>query len=182
MIKDKTQIKKHVVKFVIEMFVIAGITGLDQYFKYLATEKLSKLSETVPVIPGIIGLRYCENTGGAFSLGSSSTDILSYVTLVAVVGMIIYLAIPRKRAIPYDICVTAIIAGGIGNLIDRFTNGFVVDYIETLFVNFAIYNFADIFITCGCFGLVAYLIYETVKESKEKKSAESKVSAEEKKE
>ena len=62
-----------------------------------------------------------------------------------------------------------ICAGGIGNIIDRIVRGFVVDYIEVLFIDFYVFNFADCLITCGAFALMGYLIYEMVQESKKEK-------------
>ena len=62
-----------------------------------------------------------------------------------------------------------IIAGGLGNLIDRLFRGFVVDYIEPLFIEFAIFNFADILVTCGCIALAIWMIYDVYRESKKEK-------------
>ena len=62
--------------------------------------------------------------------------------------------------------ITLIVSGGLGNLIDRIFRGYVIDYIEPLFVNFAVFNFADILVTVGAAILIVYLIYDTAKESK----------------
>ena len=67
------------------------------------------------------------------------------------------------------ICLVMIATGGIGNIIDRIFRGYVVDYIEYLFVDFYIFNFADCLITVGAFLLIFYQIYLAIKESKEKK-------------
>ena len=63
------------------------------------------------------------------------------------------------------------ISGGIGNIIDRIRLHYVVDYIEPLFVNFAVFNFADCLITVGAFLLIFYLIFDLVKDSKKNKNA-----------
>ena len=115
------------------------------------------------LIKGVFGLTYAENTGAAFSMFSSSTDMLSLVTGIALTAVLIYIVFFRKPLV-YDICLPFIVAGGLGNLIDRMTRGFVVDYLHTLFVNFPIYNFADCLITVGAFLLIFYLIYDLVKD------------------
>lgn len=160
--------KKFFLRFAIQLVAIAIIVGLDQFFKLLATEKLCGAGLKT-VIPSFIGLYYCENTGAAFSMFSSNTTALSVVTLILIAAALVYLALPKKRPVVYDICIPAIIAGGLGNLIDRFTKGCVVDYIMTLFVSFPVFNFADCFITCGCMAFLIYLIYEVVAEAKNKK-------------
>ena len=74
----------------------------------------------------------------------------------------------RKLDVEY-ICITLIIAGGLGNLIDRVFKGYVVDYIEPLFIEFAIFNFADILVTCSSIVLVIWLLYDIYRESKREK-------------
>ena len=65
-----------------------------------------------------------------------------------------------------------IVSGGIGNLIDRFFRSFVIDYIEVLFIDFPVFNFADILVTVGSFLLAFYLIYDTLKDRETKKTEE----------
>jgi signal peptidase II len=65
------------------------------------------------------------------------------------------------------------ISGGIGNIIDRIRLHYVVDYIEPLFVNFAVFNFADCLITVGAFALIFYLIYDLIKDTKKSKNTAS---------
>lgn len=162
--------RKYILRFIIQLLSIAAVTGLDYYFKILAERSL-RGAGIKTVIPHFIGLYYCENTGAAFSMFSSNTAVLSVVTLLAVGAGLVYLALPKKRALMFDICLPAIIAGGLGNLIDRFARGYVVDYIMTLFVTFPVFNFADCFITCGCIALLIYLIYDAVREAKSMKKS-----------
>lgn len=156
---------KFIVRSAIQLLSIAVITAADILLKNLALEKLEGKG-LVTVIPHFIGLYYCENTGAAFSLFSSSTDVLSYVTAVALIAATVWMLFPKKRPVAYDVIVPAIIAGGLGNLIDRFSRGYVIDYIATLFIDFPVFNFADCFITCGCIGLLIYVIYECVRDAK----------------
>ena len=65
-----------------------------------------------------------------------------------------------------------IISGGIGNLIDRIARGYVTDYIKVLFIDFPVFNFADILVTCGSFLLIIYLIRDIYNDRKKKKNGE----------
>ena len=65
-----------------------------------------------------------------------------------------------------------VIAGGLGNLIDRVLRGFVVDFIEVQFMDFAVFNFADILVTCASFMIIGYTIYDLIKEQREKKAGD----------
>ena len=72
-----------------------------------------------------------------------------------------------------NICLLFMISGGIGNIIDRIRLHYVVDYIEPLFVDFAVFNFADCLITVGAFVLIFYLIYDLIKDTKKSKVSDS---------
>ena len=138
---------------------------LDQGFKYLAVQHL-KGQAAVTVIPGLIGLRYAENTGAAFSILSGKVDFLIIITAVAL-AVVAFLIIAKKFDTKIEeFCFVLIFAGGVGNLIDRIVQGKVVDYLEFLFIEFPIFNFADILVCCGV-GL--YAVYTVVSEISSKK-------------
>ena len=166
--------QKYIIRTAAQLGSVAVITALDVLFKNIALEKLSGKG-LVTVIPHFIGLYYCENTGAAFSMFSSSTSALSYVTLAAIAAVTVWLCLPKIRPLAYDIIVPAIIAGGLGNLIDRFSRGYVIDYIATLFIDFPVFNFADCFITCGCIALLIYTVYDAVCEAKKKKKTDDTI-------
>ena len=166
-----TDNKKRWFRFLGQLLGIAALIGLDQLLKALAEQKLYGAGTKV-LIPGILGLAYTRNTGAAFSLFASSTTALTVVTGIALLGGLIALAVIGKKPLIYDICVPLIIAGGAGNQLDRLTRGYVIDYIRTLFIDFPIFNFADCLITCACFAVIFYLIYEIVRDAKKKTPAE----------
>ncbi len=114
---------------------------------------------TVTVIPHILGLRYSENTGAAFSMLSSKTALLSAITLVALLVMAYMIFIKRYGAKYERAFLIMIFTGGLCNLIERVFFGYVVDYFEFLFVRFAIFNFADSLITVGVTLLLIYTIF-----------------------
>lgn len=144
------------------------LVALDQVIKLIVLKYLEPIG-SLPLIDGIIRLNYAENTGAAFGSFSSHTDWLSLFTLIViVVGTALLMTKKIKFGVEY-VCVAVILAGGAGNLIDRLYRGFVVDYIEPLFIDFAIFNFADILVTGGAILLVAWLIIDIIRDSKREK-------------
>ena len=119
--------------------------GLDRFSKILAVKYLSG-GTPVTVIPHILGLRYTENTGAAFSMLSKNTDFLIIITIVSMAFLVYLIFIKKYGTVIERALMTVVLAGGIGNLIDRIVSGYVVDYFEFLFINFAVFNVADIYI------------------------------------
>ncbi|MBR0541158.1 MAG: signal peptidase II [Clostridia bacterium] len=151
----------------ITLIIIAALIAVDQVIKLVVLEHLAPVG-SITLIEKFLSLTYVENTGAAFGSFSAHTTLLSVFTaLVLIVGLIYLLSGKVNSKIAYA-CLTVIIAGGISNLLDRIFRGFVVDYIEPLFVNFAVFNFADILVTCGAGVLIIYLIYDMVKGSDSK--------------
>ena len=170
-----TDSKKRAIRFAVQLAGIAVLIGIDYLIKEAVYAKLRN-SEPITLIPGVLGLSYTENTGAAFNMFASNTAALSIVTGVVLLGGLIALFLVKKKPLIYDICIPLIIAGGAGNQLDRLTRGYVIDYIRTLFVDFPIFNFADCLITCACFVLMGYLIFDIVRDfrkEKEKTSAEA---------
>ena len=101
------------------------------------------------LIPGVLGLRYAENRGIAFSLLSGIPWALGLVSLLIIAGAFLVL---RKKNIPAPAMtgLMMMLGGAVGNMADRFATGFVPDMIELLFVRFAIFNVADSFLCIGC--------------------------------
>lgn len=152
---------------VITFISIALFVAIDQIIKLLVLEHLKPIG-SLPLIDDIVQLNYAENTGAAFGSFSAHTDILSIFTFVVIVIGFLYLFIKKRKVDVEYVCISLILAGGIGNLIDRIFRGYVVDYIEPLFINFAIFNFADILVTCSSVVLVIWLLYEIYRDGKEK--------------
>ena len=114
-------------------------------------------AEGLKLIPGIIGLRYAENTGVAFSLLSGVPRLTGILGLAVVAGG--YLWLRKKEIAAFPLTGLALMAGGaIGNMADRLIRGFVPDMIETLFVNFPVFNIADSCLTVGCVLMMVSLL------------------------
>lgn len=139
---------------------------LDRISKILAAKYLAG-GAVVTVIPYLLGLKYLENTGMAFSMLSGKTVFLAIVTSLALIVMAYFLFI-KKIGEPFErFCFILIFSGGIGNLIDRVFQGYVIDYFEFLFMDFAIFNVADVYVCTGVGLYALYVIYtEYVKKEK----------------
>lgn len=136
---------------------IAAVVAADQLAKYLTVANISLFSD-VPFIPGLLQLTYVQNTGAAFS-SFQGQQWLFAVMFVIFTGVILWEFF--KKPMPFTKlerwCIAAVYAGGLGNMIDRVRLGYVVDMIETTFMEFPVFNVADCFITCGCILLMAHL-------------------------
>lgn len=140
---------------------------IDRVSKILAAKYLAG-GGAVVVVPHLLGLRYLENTGMAFSLLSGKTVFLAVVTALALIIMAYFIFI-KKAGQPFErFCFILIFAGGIGNLIDRVFQGYVIDYFEFLFMDFAIFNVADVYV---CTGVGLYALYVLVTEYIKKEKA-----------
>lgn len=136
----------------------AGIVAADQIVKYLVVSGIPLYSD-VKVLPGIVGLTYVQNTGAAFSMlqGKQWLFALIFLAFTALI-LVEYFKQPMPFSRFERWCIAAIYGGGLGNMIDRIRLGYVVDMIETKFMDFPVFNVADCFITCGCIALIASLV------------------------
>lgn len=126
--------------------IVAGVLAADRITKALAG---NIPAEGVPLIPGVIGLRYTQNTGAAFSMLSGHPWLLGILSLAVIAAAALYLR--NKHPAPLTRTGLMMMLGGAaGNMIDRFLTGYVPDMIEFLFMNFAIFNVADTFLCIGC--------------------------------
>lgn len=99
---------------------------------------------------GLIQLRLAHNTGAAWGMFDDSTFALGVMSLLVCAALTAYLVVAAKRANLMEVVgVALVVAGGLGNALDRFTLGYVVDFIDTTFIEFPTFNVADIGVTCG---------------------------------
>lgn len=159
---------KHTKRHISCMIMIVLIVAFDQITKYFASLKLADGS-VAKFIPGVVQFKYAENTGMAFSMLSGARWVFIALTVVVCVGVFYYLFSNRCKSLWLYWSLGVILSGGIGNLIDRIRFGYVVDFIEPIFVNFAIFNIADCAVTCGAVVLVGYLLYDAFKDVKKPK-------------
>lgn len=136
----------------------AVLVALDQLVKYLVVQNIP-LGEHVPFLPYLLDLTYVENTGAAFSLFSDHTWILALISLVMSVLLAIAVWKPLFRHPFGRTALALLLAGAVGNLIDRALQGYVVDMFHVLFMEFAVFNVADICVVVGGFVAVVYYLF-----------------------
>ncbi len=145
--------------FTLLVLCSAGVVALDQITKALTVANIA-LYEEVPFLPGLLKLTYVRNTGAAFSSFQGMQWMFALI-FVVFTGLIVWEYV--KKTMPFRrfdwFCIAAIYGGGLGNMIDRVRFGYVVDMIETAFMDFPVFNVADVFITCGCVLLLVSLIF-----------------------
>ena len=151
-----------------ELLLIGLLIGADQLLKQWAERSLG--SGRVLQADGFMALRYVRNTGAAFSILSDRTVVLVWGTGIVLIGLTVYLLLGRSKNRLLDAALLLVIAGGAGNLIDRVRLGYVIDYIEPLFVDFAVFNFADCLITVGAALMVVWAIRGTTRKKSRKET------------
>lgn len=155
----------------ISFISIAVLTAADQLIKLVVERNLQPIG-TAEFINGFIGWNYVRNTGAAFGSFSQSTTLLTVVTGAVILAGIILIATKKIKSKFYLTCAVLIISGGLGNLIDRIFRGYVIDFIDVQFTDFAVFNFADILVTVGSIALMIYVIVDIFRDHK--KSGEKK--------
>lgn len=135
--------------------ISAGIVLLDRLSKFFLMDADSVL------IPGLIRLTGTRNTGAAFSLFSDSAWVLPLVTALLTLAVLIYIIKTSPKGL-MGAALAVLLGGAAGNLIDRLSLGYVIDFIELSFIRFPIFNLADIAIVSGCLlaGLAIMLAKE----------------------
>ena len=146
-------------QFLYYVLFAAGIVAADQFTKYLTVANIALYAD-VPFIPGLLQLTYVQNTGAAFS-SFEGQQWLFAVVFAVFTGLVLYEYF--RKPMPFTTlerwCIAAIYGGGLGKMIDRVRMGYVVDMIETTFIEFPVFNVADCFITCGCIAMMVSLVF-----------------------
>ena len=130
------------------LILTAAIIALDQFTKYLVRSNFS-VGETLPVVQNVFHLTYVQNRGAAFSIFQDNRIMTVLFPLVAMAACAVLLVwLMKKKEKLLGVAVALVIAGGVGNLIDRLVRGYVTDFLD--FRVFPVFNVADIAVTCGC--------------------------------
>ncbi len=141
------------------LFLALGAAGLalDQWLKAYVTANIP-LGQAQSLLPGVVELRTVHNYGAAWSSFSGSRWLLVAVTSIIVIFVAVLLV---RRVVRHSLGVAAccmVISGGLGNIIDRVRLGYVVDMFNLLFINYPVFNVADILVVCGAvLGCIYYL-------------------------
>lgn len=140
------------------LLAIAACIAADQAVKLYVVSHLA-LHESAPLLPGVVELLYIQNTGGGFSILAGHTWLLTILTAALMAGVA---ALMVKRVFPHPLAMwsmAAILGGGLGNLIDRVRLGYVVDMFNFQFMDYPVFNVADILVVCGTVCFAAYYLF-----------------------
>jgi len=157
------------------LLCVAVLVLADRVFKIAASYYLTEGS--VVLIPGILGLRLLEggNTGAAFGMFQGNIKALAVLSAVCSAVLLILLIINKFGSEMERWGMILLCGGAIGNLYDRLFEGAVTDYLEFLFMDFPIFNFADFIVDVGCLMIAIHVFFFADKEDRRKKVAEESV-------
>lgn len=137
--------------------VVIILVAIDQLTKYLAYTRLSKLG-SIPIIEDIFHLTYVENRGAAFGMLQNKKWFFVVITIAVVAFIIKFISDNKQLDKPVVFALDLIIAGAIGNLIDRVRLSFVVDFFD--FIIWPVFNVADICVVVGGVLLSYYILFK----------------------
>lgn len=144
----------------IDMILAILLLAFDQYTKYLAIIKLKNQPAYV-LIDGVLELQYLENRGSAFGMLQNQKYFILFVGIVFLTVLLFFLfKLPQqKKFCSIHILLSFIIAGGIGNMIDRVRFDYVVDFISFILIDYPIFNVADCYVVCGTIILFVLFLF-----------------------
>lgn len=151
--------------------VFCGALAIDQLLKLWAVKRLA--DGAVAVIPGVFEFVYTENRAGMWGLFSGLPranvllGVFASLLLIAAAAAVLKLRL-FAGAFP-SICMTLVLSGGLGNTIDRFVRGFVVDFAYFRLIDFPVFNFADACITCSLLAMILWSLFSKDAGAEEKK-------------
>lgn len=148
------------VMLTVDLIIATVLIALDQFTKYMAILKL-KNNPSYVIWDGVLELQYLENRGSAFGMLQNQKFFILFVGMVFM-AVILYFIFKMPEKKKYDIVhilLSMIIAGGVGNMIDRFRFDFVVDFISFVLINYPIFNVADCYIVLATIGLFIIFLF-----------------------
>ncbi len=159
--------RKPVFYIVYSGIILLGVM-LDLLSKWLVVRFLKPIDD-YPLWDGVFHFNYHENRGAAFGMMQNSRWIFLTISSIAIVLMLIYLFSGISKNKLSNISIALIVAGGVGNMVDRLALGYVIDFLYFKLIDFAIFNVADSFVCVGAGLLILSLILDIIKEEREKK-------------
>jgi len=156
------------------ILVIVGVVFLDQASKLLVVHFLDR-NEPFDLIEGVFRFSYVENRGAAFGMLDEHRWVFLILSTVGILAFLFYLWKFRPKSVLGCLAFCFVIGGGIGNMIDRILLGYVIDFLD--FCAFPslwvwVFNVADAFVCVGAGMMMLWLILETVKEARAKKTVD----------
>lgn len=148
--------------YALYLLAIIVLVTIDQFSKYLITQNLFDGVKEIVLIKDFFNITNVKNYGAGFSILQNQTIFLIVVTFIAL-GFVTYLLLKSKNSESLNrVCYILIIGGALGNLIDRLTLGYVIDFLDFYIFgyDFPVFNLADSFLTIGCILLIISILLE----------------------
>ena len=143
------------------------LIGIDQIVKILV-DKNMYFGDTISLIGDFFHITYVQNRGIAFGIFQGKVDVISIATVVAIIGIVIYFLKTVKKSNSFEkTAYIFIIAGAVGNMIDRITRGYVVDMLDFRGIWSFVFNIADVYINLGVILLLLDLLLKSKKKERE---------------
>lgn len=161
---------KQIASYFYWIYGIAAVVllGADQGTKWLIRQSMQP-GESIPFLPHVAQLTYVQNTGIAFGAFAGKVNFITILTALLLAALVVFMIVKQPRAHTIWLAVSAIVAGGVGNLIDRIWLNYVVDFIDLQFMSFPVFNVADMWVVGGAILMVVYILFfEEKQRGKEK--------------
>ncbi len=163
----KNYLKQNYKLLIIKVCIILGVLALDLVTKALMQNRFESGGDDITIIKGVLSFSYCENDGVAWSMLAGKGKIIAIISIVLVLAIIVFDIFNTNKNFFNVAGFALIVTGALGNMIDRFMCGYKVrDFISFDFINFPIFNVADIAITFGCIFYIIYLLFYSKKYDK----------------
>ena len=157
----KQTLKNYFKNYWWKLVIIAVVLLADMLTKFFIVNEVS-------LIDGVLAITPTKNYGAGFSILTGQTRLLISFTLVFLIGIVIFDVLFKHKSTLFGIATGLIVAGSLGNLIDRLAFGYVRDFVYLQFINFPVFNVADIFVVCGATLLILYMLFEEKFENADK--------------
>jgi signal peptidase II len=157
---ERKKISKAKMMTVSGLIIVIAVL-VDQLTKYKALTGLKDQTSFV-IIDNVLEFYYIVNTGSSWGMLAGQKVLILFISAV-IIALCLFLIIKSPddvKFIPFNISLSMIIAGGIGNGIDRIRFSYVIDFIYFKLINFPVFNVADIFVTCGAFLFVVLILFK----------------------
>lgn len=156
---NKTEVNKRKM-LIVDAFIVFVLLFFDQLTKWLAISRLKDNSAYV-LIEGVLELDYLENRGSAFGMFQNQ-KIFLIITGIVFLTLLLFFLLKLPKEKKYNIMhvlIAMIMAGGIGNMVDRLRFDYVVDFISFVLINYPIFNVADIYVVLAVIGLFILFLF-----------------------
>jgi signal peptidase II len=163
--------RKNIFTLILELLLIISLIALDLITKKYIYGPIASGQPDIILISGVLRFTAIKNTGASFGIFADYTNILTIVSIITVIGALVVLILTQKKINNplFKIAMSLIIAGGIGNIIDRLKFGYVRDFIYFELIDFAVFNIADSCLTIGCIILIMYILWDFFATTKKNK-------------